>query len=740
MTGHGPGRHRNCSSARDAVDGADLVVLATSSPTPVIEDTWIMDGAHVVSVGACRPDQREMAPELVARGRLFVDSRAAAIVESGDVVIGMREQRFEDDHIAGELGELVLGRVEGRTSPDEITIFKSLGMAVEDVVTADLVFRQGDRNRSGHRADPMTRACFVAFAASSPSPPASTAYSASANPESRAIIERAFQAAYNLDHAEAIALLDKAVAADPNDPDAHRAAAVIAWLRIGFLRGSITVDDYLGSVSKPNINMLPPPPDEAQRFQRHIARALQLVGGRPAAASTRSRSPLPDGLRRRARRRRTARPSKARLLASFRAARRAYDAHERVLELDPSRKDAGLIVGTYRYVVSALSLPIRVMAYVAGFGGGKERGSEDDRGGRRLPQPDADRREVRAAAALQPRSAIRRRQLRVAEDLQKQYPAQPAVVVRGRRHADSRASGMSEADRVLSEGIRRRDADRRDRMFGEDALWHYKRGLARARLGRLDGARQDLGHPIAREARDWVRGPAHAEFGQIAARPGDREQARRHYRLAIELSDRGNDPAGRSEAEPLLSRVRSERMKKRRNWLLVLFGVVVLVVFVGIGAIIAVAAWFQQNLRGPELHERTGRGNRLRRRAASSSGNGRRCSNYATAGPAYSSDAPDVPSQDRVETLHVLAWDPDDEKLAQGGGAVLDRANEIDRFNSAPTHRDSTTTACRLRPRRHPTLRRRHHPRHHDPLRRTRPPLGSIVPRRSNGVIGQLSN
>ena len=75
---------------------------------------------------------------------------------------------------------------------------------------------------------------------------------AAASPESKAWIDRAFLAAYNLDHADAIAALDKALAADPNDADAHRAAAVIAWLRIGFLRGSITVDDYLGSVSKPN--------------------------------------------------------------------------------------------------------------------------------------------------------------------------------------------------------------------------------------------------------------------------------------------------------------------------------------------------------------------------------------------------------------------------------------------------------------------------------------------------------
>lgn len=130
------------ATAEDAVKGADMVVLATSSPTPVVDVSWIAPGSHIVSVGACRPDQREMSPELVARGRLFVDSRAAALVESGDVVMGIAEQRFGPDHLAGEIGELVLGRVRGRRSDDEITIFKSLGMAVEDVATADLVYRR----------------------------------------------------------------------------------------------------------------------------------------------------------------------------------------------------------------------------------------------------------------------------------------------------------------------------------------------------------------------------------------------------------------------------------------------------------------------------------------------------------------------------------------------------------------------------------------------------------------------
>ena len=149
MTPHVAARIENCSTPQQAVEGADLVVLVTSSPTPVVEDAWIAPGAHVVCVGACRPDQREMAPALVARGRLFVDSRAAAVVESGDVVMNIREGRFDESHIAGEIGELVLGRVTGRTSDHDITIFKSLGMAVEDVVTADLVFRKAIETGAG---------------------------------------------------------------------------------------------------------------------------------------------------------------------------------------------------------------------------------------------------------------------------------------------------------------------------------------------------------------------------------------------------------------------------------------------------------------------------------------------------------------------------------------------------------------------------------------------------------------
>ena len=123
-----------------ATRGAGLVVLTTSATAPVVEDAWVADGAHVVSVGACRPDHREMALALVARATLFVDSRAAALAESGDIVQGIAVGLFGPDQIRAELGDVVAGRAAGRSTPGEVTIFKSLGLAVEDVAAADLAY------------------------------------------------------------------------------------------------------------------------------------------------------------------------------------------------------------------------------------------------------------------------------------------------------------------------------------------------------------------------------------------------------------------------------------------------------------------------------------------------------------------------------------------------------------------------------------------------------------------------
>lgn len=133
---------RAVASAEAAVRGANLVALVSGATNPIVQNDWVEAGAHVCAVGACRPTHREMDGALVARARLFVDSRAGALAEAGDIVLPIREGLFGADHIAAELGEVITGRAPGRTAPDQVTVFKSLGMAVEDVAAAELVYRR----------------------------------------------------------------------------------------------------------------------------------------------------------------------------------------------------------------------------------------------------------------------------------------------------------------------------------------------------------------------------------------------------------------------------------------------------------------------------------------------------------------------------------------------------------------------------------------------------------------------
>jgi alanine dehydrogenase len=138
-------------SAADAVHRADIVVLATASASPVIASTDINAGTHIAAVGACRADQREMPSALVARARVVVDSRAGARKEAGDLIIPIAEGAIRESHVVGELGEVVLEQVPGRLAHTDVTVFKSLGMAVEDIVAAHLVLRRAREARIGQR-------------------------------------------------------------------------------------------------------------------------------------------------------------------------------------------------------------------------------------------------------------------------------------------------------------------------------------------------------------------------------------------------------------------------------------------------------------------------------------------------------------------------------------------------------------------------------------------------------------
>jgi ornithine cyclodeaminase len=132
-----------------AVRDADLVCTVTASREPVLRGEWLAPGAHVNAVGASLATARELDAEAVARARLFVDRRESAENEAGDYLIALREGRIGKDHIQGEIGDLLLGRVEGRRSAQEITLFKSLGLAVEDLAAVHHVWRKAEAEGAG---------------------------------------------------------------------------------------------------------------------------------------------------------------------------------------------------------------------------------------------------------------------------------------------------------------------------------------------------------------------------------------------------------------------------------------------------------------------------------------------------------------------------------------------------------------------------------------------------------------
>lgn len=121
------------ATAADAVRGADVVVVAVSATTPVLRGSWLSPGTHVNAIGATRPEWRELDDDLVTTARVFVDSREAALRESGDVIAARSE--------VTEIGAVVSGAAPGRRTAEEVTLFKSVGVAVEDVAAAALVLR-----------------------------------------------------------------------------------------------------------------------------------------------------------------------------------------------------------------------------------------------------------------------------------------------------------------------------------------------------------------------------------------------------------------------------------------------------------------------------------------------------------------------------------------------------------------------------------------------------------------------
>jgi ornithine cyclodeaminase/alanine dehydrogenase-like protein (mu-crystallin family) len=131
------------------LEGADLIVTATNAKEPIVKREWIIDGTHLNLVGACTPNSREANSMTIAAASFFVDRRESALSEAGDYILAAADGLVGPHHIRAELGQVLIGEKPGRTSPEEITIFKSLGIAIEDLFAAEYVFRKAQQGKVG---------------------------------------------------------------------------------------------------------------------------------------------------------------------------------------------------------------------------------------------------------------------------------------------------------------------------------------------------------------------------------------------------------------------------------------------------------------------------------------------------------------------------------------------------------------------------------------------------------------
>ena len=366
--------------------------------------------------------------------------------------------------------------------------------------------------------------------------------------ESKRLRMAGLAAGYNLDYPDALEAFRAAMDADPDDPAPHRLFAATLWIRALFAQGAVTADDYLGQV-RSSAGRTPPPADVDKAFREHLRRALTLaeraVERDPQDADAHfqlgaAHSFLASYIA----------TVEGRGLAGFGAARRAYDEHERVIALDPRRKDAGMVVGMYRYGVSTLSWPWRLVAGLAGFGGGK------DRGLRMLEDAAAFDSDVQTNALFTLIVIYNREQryddaLRTIARLRGMYPRNRLLWLE-RGSTALRAGRGADARVTLEEGLAVLERDSRPRAFGEEARWRCAYAASLVLLGRTDAAGRELRQSLSLEGPAWLRGRVHKELGKVEDLRGNRAVAMEHYREAVRVGKAEHDAASSDEAATLL--------------------------------------------------------------------------------------------------------------------------------------------------------------------------------------------
>jgi tetratricopeptide (TPR) repeat protein len=328
-----------------------------------------------------------------------------------------------------------------------------------------------------------------------------------------ALRRTAMELAYDLDRPQAIALLDEAVRLDPDHPANHRLIATLAWLRLLWDRGVVTVDDYQGKLATKDV-ALPSAAGTAlaETYAREIALARQLaekqLAARPNDPSAlyeigaiygleSSYNASVDG----------------RMLASFGVARKAYAAHSRALARDPQRKEAGYYLGAYRCLVAELPAPIRWLAVLGGLRGNKAEGLALLEAAAREPG-EAQGQARYTLILIYNRDRRYADALRILEEVRHLYP-------RNRQFQYETAATLLRANQparaldLLTEGIERFRTDDRPRWFGEQTLWHYKRALALRQLARATEARQELEIAQTFDAPASIKKAVQQELAQV---------------------------------------------------------------------------------------------------------------------------------------------------------------------------------------------------------------------------------
>jgi tetratricopeptide (TPR) repeat protein len=363
-------------------------------------------------------------------------------------------------------------------------------------------------------------------------------------------IAAAFGAAYNLDMDEALAHANAAAAAGPDVSRAHRTVASVVWLQTLLARGAVTVDHYMGGLTRQTLNLPKPPPHLEVAFRTAAARAIETAEG-ARRRNPRDISALHDlgtayGLQAS-----WTASVEGRIMSAFGIARRAFDAEEEVLRRDPTRASAGTVVGTYRYAVANLGFASRMIAYVAGFGGDKAKAlallEKASRSG------DATFEARTALVLIYSREGRHREAYALLGQMTAAYPRNRVLVLE-QGSAAIRAGLGREAEAILTRGLAGLDRDDRRKMPGERALWLYKRGLSRLQQNHRTEAAADFSTAMASQPELWISGRLHLEMGKLADLAGRRADALSRYRLARDTARAANDPANLMDAERLLQR------------------------------------------------------------------------------------------------------------------------------------------------------------------------------------------